>query len=720
MLITCIAPLAATALSVSFPQEGQPGTPPGAESPAQPAGIRPGEGGAAFDLDTMVVTPSGSRQSILKVPYTVQTVPQARIEGLRTLPQALRDVPGVLVQETGPAQGSPYIRGFTGFRTLFLIDGIRLNNSVFREGPNQYAGTIDPLSLSGIEVVKGPSSVRYGSDAIGGTVSAITKDPSIWDRSFGGQIFTKAATGANYVMNRVELGGALDGRTAWHLGATIKDFGNVTAGSPTGELPNTGYDEWDGDFKIQHLVDDRTTLTFAASRVDIDDAPRTHRTVFAVPFEGTTVGSELRRDLDQTRTLTYVRLETEAAATGDWETEATLSYHRQEELRRRERAGDRIDEQGFDVGTIGLSYLGSRATSFGRFSAGFEWYHDDVDSFLDRFDDQTPADNIQGSIADDASYDLFGVFMESAIDITSNTTLTAGARATLAVVDANEVRSPVDASEISINEEWGTMTGSARFETRLVDEEAKDIVLFGGVSQGFRAPNLSDLTRFDSARTNEFEIPSPGLDPEQFIAYELGLKHETPDLSLQVAGFLTQGDDVIQRILTGNTNADGENEVTKDNVGESLIGGIELGAAYRITEEWTAFGNVAWLDGREDIVTSVGEPVTESVPSRLMPLMGQLGVRYEPIGARWTAEARWIHAEDADRLSPRDEGDTGRIPPGGTPGYDVFDIAGTFQVVDGVDLQLALENITDENYRVHGSGQNRPGRNLVVGIRVSF
>lgn len=708
------------------PAEASPEPDPAGSGEAKPgkdtarAGAGGAQAGATFDLETLVVTPTRREQAMLDVPYSVDFVSKERLEQARSLPQALRDVPGVMVQETGPAQGSPYIRGFTGFRTLTLIDGIRLNNSVFRDGPNQYAGTIDPFSLSGIEVVKGPSSVLYGSDAIGGTVNALTKDPEIWDRPIGGELFVRAADAANYVMSRVELGGAVGDRTAWRLGGTLKDLGDMTAGDPSGELPNTGYDEWDGDFKAQHLVDDLTTLTFAAQHVDIDDAPRTHRTVFAVPFEGSAAGTDLRRDLDQERTLTYFRYDRAAAVEGDWELRSIVSYQDQQERRQRERTGDRFDEQGFDVGTLGLQFSGSRATSFGTLTAGLEWYHDEVDSFLNRFADQTPADEIQGPVGDDASYDLGGLFAEAAFDVHESTTLTAGARATYAAADANEVRDPVTDTQIEVEDDWAALTGSLRFETRLVENEAATVALFGGISQGFRAPNLSDLTRFDSARSNEFEIPSPGLDPERYISYELGVKHATDDLSLQLAAFLTDGDDIIQRLPTGNVNGSGEVEITKANVGESRIGGVEMGAAYRVGADWTAFGNISWLDGQEDYIGALGDPVQQVVPSRLMPLMGQLGVRFAPEDQPYTAELRWIHSEDADRLSPRDEGDTTRIPPGGTPGYDVFNLTGTYRFAAGVSGQLALENITDEDYRVHGSGQNRPGRNLLIGLRWSF
>ena len=668
----------------------------------------------------MVVTPTREGESILNVPYTVDSVPGARIDQLRSLPQALRDVPGVMVQETGPAQGSPYIRGFTGFRTLFLVDGIRLNNSVFRDGPNQYAGTIDPLSLERIEVVKGPSSVLYGSDAIGGTVQAFTKDPEIWDRALGGEVFTRFATGANYNIQRLDLGGAIGDSTAWRAGGSRKDFGDVEAGGDSGELLNTGYDEWDADAKVEHLVDDLTTLTFGFQRVNIDNAPRTHRTIFAVPFEGSGVGSEFRRDLSQTRTLTYARLNTDSAEEGGWQTETTLSYHRQEEERRRERTGDRVDEQGFDVGTMGLGIRASRETTLGRLRTGFEWNRDTVDSFLNRFDSQSADDNIQGPVADDATYDLGGLYGELEFDVASHTTLTAGARLTYASAEANEVRNPNGGGQIALEDDWTALTGSLRFESRIVDEDHSKVALFGGISQGFRAPNLSDLTRFDSARSSEFEIPAPGLDPEDFLTFEVGVKHETERMSFQLATFLTEGDDVIQRVLTGNSNADGENEVTKSNVGSSTIGGAEFGMAFRMTPDWTAFGNVAWLDGQEENPAIVGGPVDDVAPSRLMPLMGMLGLRCAPQFANWSVEARWIHAEDADRLSPRDESDSTRIPPGGTPGYDVFDVIGTFEMSPGSQLTLGIENVTDKDYRVHGSGQNRPGRNFLIGARWSF
>jgi hemoglobin/transferrin/lactoferrin receptor protein len=104
----------------------------------------------------------------------VTLLPREVLDGeriARTLPEALEGVTGVAVQKTAHGQGSPFIRGFTGFRTVLLIDGIRLNNGVFRDGPNQYSATVDPFALGRLEVVRGPGAVLYGSDAVGGTVA---------------------------------------------------------------------------------------------------------------------------------------------------------------------------------------------------------------------------------------------------------------------------------------------------------------------------------------------------------------------------------------------------------------------------------------------------------------------------------------------------------------------------------------------------------------------
>lgn len=674
-----------------------------------------------LELDTLVITPTGGPERALDTPFATEVVPREELlrRSYHTLPQALRDVPGVMVQETGYGQGSPYIRGFTGFRTLLLVDGIRLNNSVFRSGPNQYWNTVDPFTIDRLEVVKGPSSVLYGSDAIGGTVNAITRDPFAYgsDAPVAGETIYRVASAANYNIGRVAVSGSAGADTGALLGVTRKDLGDVHGGDDIGEQDNTGYDEWDGDVKVEHFLGDNLRAVIAYQKVDQNDVPRTHKTIYAESFDGTTVGNELRRDLDQDRELGYLQLHaTDLDGVVDsWST--SFSWQYQSERRNRTKGDGTPDRQGFDVNTLGLWTRLSSDSPIGELTYGLEYYHDDVDSFLDKFENQTPADDIQGPVADDAQYDIFGIYLQDEIEANEALTLTLGARFDYASANADDVRDPVTDERIGVDDDWENFVGSLRFTYGKQTEAWR---VFGGVSEGFRAPNLSDLTRFDSARSDEFEIPSPDLDPEHYTSYELGAKWQDRSLAAQVSFFYTDIRDQILRVPTGNTNADGDSEVTKDNVGDGYVYGIELGGAYALDANWSVFGNSTFIEGKVDTYPTSEPDAEKEYLDRLMPLTVQLGVHWEDPAMGLWAELVGIWADDADKLSPRDESDTQRIPPGGTPDYTVFDVRAGYAVSDAVNLTLAVENITDEDYRIHGSGYNRPGTNVVFSVGVSF
>jgi hemoglobin/transferrin/lactoferrin receptor protein len=103
-----------------------------------------------------------------------------------------------------------------------------------------------------------------------------------------------------------------------------------------------------------------------------------------------------------------------------------------------------------------------------------------------------------------------------------------------------------------------------------------------------------------------------------------------------------------------------------------------------------------------------------------MPTTTRVGLRWDdPNGKLW-AEVTGIFAARQDRLSADDISDTSRIPPGGTPGYEVLALRGGYRVTRNVDLTWAIENVTNEDYRIHGSGINEPGRNFIFGIEMRF
>lgn len=664
-------------------------------------------------LEEIVVTASRMEELAFFSPYTVQTIDQKRLRraNFRYVPDIFREIPGTLVQKTSYGQGSPYIRGFTGYRNLFMIDGVRLNNAVFRDGPNQYWSTVDSYSISRMEVVLGPSSVLYGSDAIGGTVNALTRGPTGYkaDHSLDGDLLYRYAHGEDSHI----LGGYLDKSLGPDggllIGGSKKNFGDITSGG--GLLPYTGYDEWTVDGKLVYELSPSLVLTAAHSQVHQDAVPRTHRTIFSRSFAGTEVGDELRRELDQDRMLSYIRLE--ADQPGRLRNfNVTLFHHRQEEERYRLRTRNRQDVQGVEVNTLGFSLAGNLATAgFGVFTAGADWAHDEVDSW-------SSSNPIQGPVADDSGYDWAGVFLQNRYAISDDFDSTLGLRLAYFSADAGKISDPVDGTQYSYQQDWTEPVGNLRLGWTPIREQLR---LYAGISQGFRAPNLSDLTRFDSARSDEFEIPSTNLDPEHYVQYELGARFRTAALLVEGAVYYTDIEDQIQRLLTGNVNQDGYKEVTKANVGNGEIYGVELKASWQLDDQWQAFGHFAWLDGTVSTEAQVDSPTLDDYPSRMMPTNCRLGIRYQSQGAqKWWAESEVVVVEKADRLSLGDIGDTQRIPPGGTPGYTLWHIRGGAELTDRIVLNLALENLLDEDYRVHGSGQNEPGRNFVVSVDYVF
>ena len=668
-------------------------------------------------LDEIIVTATRSELSIGDAPFSVSTLTDSTLREkrqVRTIPESLRELPGIMVQKTAHGQGSPFIRGFTGFRNLLLIDGIRLNNSVFRDGPNQYWNTVDPLSVSRMEVVRGPSSVLYGSDAIGGTVQVLSRGYGDLDavEGFDGNAYYRYADAESSNVYRLEMGyGAANGFSAY-AGGSYKDFGNLDV-ADLGEQRNTGYDEKDVDARLEYELAGGSRLILAHQWVDQDDAWRTHRTIFGESWQGTNVGNEQKRALDQERRLTYLQWREGELFGFMEEVSASVSYHEQDEEQDRIRSDGRRDNQGFEVDTTGLWLQASTLSRFGRWTYGAEWYHDDVDSYRRDYaaDGSLTAIRPQGPIADDSEYDTYAAFVQDQVPVTDRLSFILGGRYTRAELDAGTVVDPESGDTFSMNEDWSEVTGSAR-ATYLLDD-AGDFRLYGGLSQGFRAPNLSDLTRLSTARSNEIETPVENLDPEEFLTYEIGIKVGRDRWWGEASYYYTDIDEMIIRTPTGEV-IDGENEVTKKNAGDGHVEGVELQLGYRLTDALTWFGNGTWMDGEVDTFpTSEPVKVTETM-DREMPLTLHTGLRWTGVDGRLWLEGLVSYAEEQDDLSTRDQGDTQRIPPGGTPDYTVFTLRSHYQVTRHLGIALALENITDEDYRIHGSGLNEPGRNLVM------
>ena len=669
-------------------------------------------------LPEVVVTALRSETPAGEVPYANAVIDREDLQQTapRTTPDALRGLPSVMIQKTGYGQGSPFLRGFTGFRTLMMVDGIRLNNSTFRDGPNQYWSTVDPWSVARYEVVLGPASVLYGSDAVGGAVNALALAPPAWAGQpvYERTLAYRGATADESTQLRAGIGARVTEKLGFTAGYTWKDFNDLRGGDEVGEQAHTGYDEQDWDLRADYALRADTVLTLAHQQVEQDDAWRTHRTIYGIHWEGLTNGTDQVHSYDQGRALTYLRLaaaDRPGAVTGY---KLTLSRQAQEEDLLRVRSDDRRDETGFDVTTWGAVLELESDTDLGRWVYGLDYYRDDVDSYGRHYkaNGSLGKTDVQGPVADDSAYDLLGVFVQDTLPVAGGALeLTPGARYTYAALDADRYLDPVTGEAAARSDDWHSLVGSLRALAPLGAERRHAV--YAGLSQGFRAPNLSDLTRLDSARSSEIETPVEELDPERFVSSEIGARWDGGRTYASAAAYYTWIEDLIVRAPTGRV-IDDLDEVTKKNAGNGYVAGVELTLGYSFTEDWHARLTGSWMDGKVDAYPTSDPVAVRDYLSRLMPLTGEAALRWQPAGETFWLEAVVDAADDADKLSADDRRDTQRIPPGGTPGYTVLTLRGGVTVWRDLDLTLALENVTDEDYRIHGSGVNEPGRNLVV------
>ena len=674
------------------------------------------------ELHPLIATPSRIGETSFQAPYHLDRIDEAALvlRSVRSVPEIFEQTPGIVVQKTAHGQGSPYIRGFTAYNNLFLIDGIRLNNAAFRSGPNQYWNTIDSQGLSTVELVKSQGSVLYGSDSVGGTVQAFTRRPAYADAGQvqGGRTFSRYSSAENSVIQRGEIYQSEAGKYGLLLGGTYKDFGNIDAAG-LGELPYTGYDEQDFDTRYEHQLDADTQLTLFHHQVRISDAWRVHKTLHGKSWAGSSVGNEQARILDQDRALSYAQLRGVSSSTFFDAYTLSASLQRHQEERYRKRSDGRVDIQGFDLHSYGLWAQFEKPAGNSQVVYGASYYQDKVGSYRNGWNDDGSfrGSQIQGALGDDGTYHLFGAFFNTHTPLGERLDLDWGTRYTYAETHIGKVQDPATGDPFSIDKNWDNIVASSRFSYQL--DDPGHYRLFGGISQAFRAPNFSDLSRLDSNRSNEIETPSPNLDPEQFTTFELGIKARTGRLAGSLSYYYTDVQDMILRTPTGNI-VDGDEEVIKSNIGEGYVEGFELQGSLDLDDSTSLFGGFAYQDSSVSTYPTSDPILQDEYLSRVMPTNAFIGVRREFNDGQLRLEALVRMADDGDRLSTRDTRDTQRIPPGGTPGYQLATIRGAYQLKENLLFTAAIENIFDEEYRAHGSGQNQPGTNLILGAEYSF
>lgn len=663
-------------------------------------------------LNVRVVAASRREQRPFESPraITIVTAEDLARRNYRSTPDALQDAAGIFLQQTNDGGGAPILRGLIGNQVLLLVDGVRLNNAIYRLGPNQYLNTLDIHQIERIEVIRGPGSVLFGSDALGGVVNIVTKTRLPGDRrAFGVLTSGRVATADRGSVGRLGL-------TAGHRtltgvgGVSVKSFGQIRSGGGVLQ-PFTGYDEWAADGKVGLAVRTGDTLTVTGQHVHQSNVQRA---------DVLRSGSDLDyRWEPETRSLLSARYTTTVPAGFIRETTSFVAYQRQAEHILRRTAADagrrrRLDDR--DQTVSGGLQVYSQARGH-RLTYGGEVQEDWVHST--RTDEVMATGQLisrRGTFADGARASARAAYLQDQIAVTPRVGIELGGRFSQYALDAR-LDDPATGS-VPVAGRTRAVTGSAYLSTRMTPT----LRLVGGVSQGFRAPNVDDVSVLGSF-AGGFEVPNPELRPEQSLNLEVGVKFAGYRVLANATAFAARHRDLIGRTASQfdglpflDVNEDGIRSPSepwiykRHNIGRARTTGVEIDGQMHLSRRWHMGGHVNWIRG--DDVTA-REPLR-----RIPPLHGELTATFS-VGAGYWLEGYSRFASAQRRLSSGDIADV-RIGPDGTAGVTTVNVRGGASVPRLGRATIALENLTDAQYKWHGSGVERPGRNLVVGITTEF
>ncbi|MBT6180300.1 MAG: TonB-dependent receptor [Deltaproteobacteria bacterium] len=689
-------------------------------------------------LDSKKTIPGGKSGSVITRSELEDRLP-------RSAPDALRFEPGVFVQQTAHSQGSAFIHGLTGQQTLLLFDGIRLNNTTFRQGPNQYFFTLDAQTIETIRIIRGGSSTRYGSDAIGGVIEALPTEAKLRgepgfdstahllirgataDNEFGGRIWNTLQIGEN-LSTTLGVGWRRVGQLS--TGGRIHDVKNGLPFPPPewggfGEdgvtQLGTGFNEATADAHIIWSPASGHRLKVAGYVYDQTDAPRTD----LCPPPGQP--EECLTYEEQFRSLVYGTYEYNSSGPIQ-NLRATLSWQRQHERRRFDHSQitgslsepinnvgrDDVDSLGFTLHIGGQPIVLSDNWSL-KLSGGVDHYLDLVSSYAWRVynDVNVTRQQSRGQYVDGAWHHYGGAYLEQATRFKKTLFLRAGMRA-----GWQKIHSPaeLESSTQAIDRQSFPLAGHIGAEWRITPQ----VHLITTFDRSHRSPNINDLTARQQTGPG-FQFENPDLKAEKANTWEVGTKLHWLPLIVNVFGFYIELEDAIVKsprtindcpdAATGCATSWSSLQLVNTQ-GTSRLYGAEASALARFNNGLSMRAAITYTYGESP---DAQDPDTTVPLSRIPPLNGSAEVHYQ-FFQNWKVGTGMRWATSQTRLAPADFDDITRIPPGGTPGFAVFDLRLSYRAKNKWLASFVLENIFNTPYRYHGSSVNGSG----VGAMILF
>ena len=708
-------------------------------------------------LDELVILGRKTVEST-SIPYQVESISIEEIQSqeAQTSADALANQGGVYVQKSQLGGGSPVIRGFEANRVLLVIDNIRLNNAIYRSGHLQNAITVDQAMLDRVDVIYGPNSLIYGSDALGGVVNFKTRDPKL---SHGP---TQTSTEANYyiryasandersahldmnygasrwaALTSITFSSYGDLRTGNNRDSRFPDFGkrftyqsfdvqgsDIAVNNPDPNVQvGSGYSQLDLLHKILFVPNNDHRLTANFQYSTSSDVPRYDN--LSEVREGQLRWAEwsygpqnrLLAALDY-RHLKKTKFYDQLTVIGSYqhidEDRITRLFHNP--IRSRQ------DE---DVDVAGLTIDASKdLTELIQISYGADLQLNDVGSNLLETDVRT-GENVAATGLSRYASDLNklsqrGIYISlEAKSRDERHHISGGARyANTSYQVAYDRDDPIlwpEAFYEGLDGSNSALTYSLGSSHRL----GSAIVLKAMVGTAFRSPNIDDLAKI---RINSDEITFPNLDlvPERSTSAEITVGWQpSAAFELSSTAFYTRLNNAIVRrpFVTPDGSsiweANGEvlQVVANQNAQVGRIRGVSINAKGSLSTALSYVGSINLTSGRE-----LADGIAIAPLAHIPPVYGRAGLHIDK--DRWSAKAivRYNGMKPIEDFgSSADNPDL--ATPIGSLSWSTFNLYSTYKLTPTARFSLSIENVFDKHYRPFAAGISAPGRNIILSIR---
>ncbi|HEY0041166.1 MAG TPA: TonB-dependent receptor [Flavisolibacter sp.] len=660
----------------------------------------------------------------------------------------------VFVQKSQQGGSSPVIRGFEASRVLLVVDGIRMNNAIYRAGHLQNVITVDQNSLERVEVLYGPASTLYGSDALGGVVLMRTKQPALstTDNLFAtGTAFVRysSANQEKTAHSDISVGGR---KFAWLQAFNYSDFGDMRMGSNYPEkYPNfgrrskyvdringidsvvtnpddrvqkfSGYRQWDITQKFLYKQSNKLTHSLNLQHSNSTNVPRYDRLQdirngalrFAEWYYG-----------PQTRYLGAY--EFNATDVGFFNgLRANVNYQKIEESRNQRdyRRYDRLDSRYERLNVWGFTVDARKLWAINELTFGVDGQLNDVNSVGIRKNIQTGAETKLDSRYPNGENKMnyFGLYAQHLLKLMNGKLVindgirlqTVSLRSTIA--DNSFFNFPFT----KIEQDNFAVTGNLGAVYSPTEKTRINLTL----ASGFRAPNIDDVARIFESNTasRQLIVPNPEIGPEYTYNIDLGITQNiNNNIRFEVSGFYTW---FRNAIALSPFQFGGEDSITynsirvkvfaNQNVNRSNLYGISSNLTIDFWKGLRLFSTINYTHGRLQPNGAAKVPL-DHIP----PVFGKTSLSYshKRINAEfYSIYNGWKRLAD---YNPSGEDNAQYATPEGTPSWYTLNLKTTITPYKNISLQLGVENILDRNYRYFASGFSAPGRNFIIALRSSF